>query len=363
MPNVTPPSSFTPVFALTLAAACLSACHAAPAASPAAVSADTWAVVDGRNISREDVEKAYRRAQDHRQTLSDEEALTAKLNLLNELITRDLLLARAAKLKIEVPQADLDAAYADARKNIPDEAFQQELTQRGLSAADMREGLRRELLTRKVMAQEVSAKVAVSDQDITQFYNANRAQLNIPEEGYHIAQIVVTPVREAQPPNRSGDDAATPEAANAKVQMLMERLKAGTPFQELAADYSEDPASSQRGGDLGLVPVSRLRQAPPALRDAVLNKAPGSVSVVSAGGAHTIVLVMSHESAGQRDPSTPAVHDQISQALRGRKEQLLQAAYLSAIRNDAHVVNYLAKRLVETQGKLPSAPFASPGAK
>src|SRR5262249_37674529 len=123
---------------------------------------------------------------------------------------------------------------------------------------------------------------------------------------------------------------------------------------ELAADYSEDPESAPRGGDLGFVPVSRLRQAPPALRDAVLNKNPGNVSVVSAGGAHTIVLVVAHEQAGQRDLSMPEVREQITQTLRGRKEQLLRTAYLSAIRNDAHIVNYIARRLVESNGKPPS---------
>jgi parvulin-like peptidyl-prolyl isomerase len=346
-----------------LTGGCLAtACRSTQAPAPAPVSPDTWAVVDGRNISRDDTEKAYRRAQDPRQTLSDEEALTAKLNLLNELITRDILLAKAAQLKLDVAQADLDAAYADAKKNIPDDAFQQELTRRGMTPAELREGLRRELLARKVIAQEVGAKIAVTDQDVNEFFNVNRAQFNVPEEAYRIAQIVVTPVREAQVPNRSGDDAATPQAAAAKVQNLMERLKAGASFQELAADYSEDPESAARGGDLGLVPISRLKQAPPALRDAVLNKAPGSISVVSAGGAHTIVLVMGHELAGQRDPSIPAVREQITQTLRGRKEQLLQTAYLAAIRNDAHVVNYLARRLVDSQGRLPALPLSAPPA-
>jgi peptidylprolyl isomerase len=143
--------------------------------------------------------------------------------------------------------------------------------------------------------------------------------------------------------------------------MLMDRLKAGAPFAELAADYSEDAQSAGRGGDLGLVPMSRLQQAPPALRDAVLNKAPGSVTVVSAGGAHTIVLVLSHEQAGQRDPSMPAVREQITQTLRGRKEQLLRTAYLTAVRGDAQVVNYLARRIVEGKGAIPNLQLATPG--
>jgi peptidyl-prolyl cis-trans isomerase SurA len=346
---------------IVLAAACVTAACRPTAATPAAtVSADTWAVVDGKEITRDAVDKAYRRVRDSSQTLSQEETLAGKLSLLNDLILQEILLAKAAALKLEVPQNELDTAYADAKKNISDDAFQQELSKRGLTAADMREGIRRELLTKKVIEHEIGPKIAVSDQDVSDFFTANRAQFNIAEESYHIAQIVVTPVRDPQVANGTGDDATTPQAAAAKMQMLMERLKAGASFRDLAMGYSEDPQSAPQGGDLGFVPVSRLKQAPPQLRDAVLNKAPGTVNVVSAGGAYTLVLVAGHEQAGQRDLSTPGVKDQISGTLRGRKEQLLRAAYLTSVRNDAKVVNYMARRLVESSGQMPTAPLSTP---
>ena len=147
------------VAAISMATACGST-PAAPREKP--VSADAWAVVDGREITRDNVEKAYRRTRDAR-PLSDEETMTAKLALLNDLILQDILLAKATSLKIEVPDSDLDTAYNDAKKNIPDDAFQQELSSRGVTVADMRDGLRRELLSQKVIAQEVGSKIAVSE--------------------------------------------------------------------------------------------------------------------------------------------------------------------------------------------------------
>jgi peptidyl-prolyl cis-trans isomerase SurA len=344
-----------------LAAACFTAaCRSTPATPEKTVSADTWAVVDGREITREAVDRAYRRAQDASQALSDEETLTAKLNLLNDLIIQEILLGKAGQLKLEVAQSELDAAYANAGKNITADAFQAELTRRGLSPADLREGLRRELLMQKVIDQEVGSKIAVTDQEVSDFFNANRAQFNVAEESYRLAQIVVTPTPDPQVANGTGDDASTPQAAAAKVQMLMERLKAGASFRDLAMGYSEDPESAPRGGDLGLVPVSRLKQAPPQLRDAVLNKEPGAVNVASDGGAYTMVLVVGREPAGQRDLSMPAVREGITRTLRTRKEQLLRAAYLTAVRTDAVVVNYLARRLVEGKGTMPSIQPAAP---
>ncbi|MEO5820555.1 MAG: peptidylprolyl isomerase, partial [Vicinamibacteraceae bacterium] len=331
-----------------------SACGSTKPSEPA-VTADTWAVVDGRPISKDTTEKAFRRTRDPNETLSAEEATAAKLTVLEDLILQDLLVTKATALKVEVPAAELDTAFTNARGGLNDEQFKQELTRRTLTEADVREGLRRQLLAEKVIEQEVSKQVTIGDPDVTRFFEANRAQFNLTEESYHIAQIVITPQRDAQITNTTGDDAATPQQAAAKARSIMERLKAGTSFRELATSYSEDPTSAQRGGDMGLIPVSRLQQAPPPLRNAVLNKTAGTVNVASAGnGAFTIVLVVAREAAGQRDLSTPGLKEQITTTLKTRKEGLLRAAYLTTLRTDATVVNHLARRVVQAKGAPPT---------
>jgi peptidyl-prolyl cis-trans isomerase SurA len=350
--SVTKAGTLTVLLASSLSLS--AACRSTPAPAPQ-VPPDTWAVVDGRTITREQVNKAYGRIRDTSQPLSPEEEMAAKLSLLNELIVQDILLAKASTLKIEVPATELDSAFANAQKNIAPDQFKQELTKRGLTEADLRDGLRRELLAQKVIDQEVGTKVAVSNKEVEDFFNANQAQFNLPEDAFHLAQIIVTPVRDQQITNRTGDDAATPQAATAKISMLMERLKGGTPFGDLARDYSEDPESAPRGGDLGLVPLSAVKQAPPALRDAVLNVPVGSARVVTQNGAASIVFVVAKEAAGQRLLTTPGVRERISEGLKGRKEQLLRAAYLTAIRSDAQVVNYLARQVVDAKGAVPTS--------
>ena len=339
-----------PAAALTLAMT-LGACSNKDAA-PAATSADTWATVDGRSITRDDVEKAFRRTQDQAAALSPEEAMTLKLSILNEMILQDILLAKARGLKIEVPDSELDAAYADRKKNMTDATYEEELKKRNLAGADMRESLRRELITKKLLDQEVVNKVAVSDQEVNDFFTKNRAQFTLAEESYRIAQIVITPDRAQQQINRTGNDATTPQEAAFKVRMVMERLKAGAQFTDVAMDYSEDPETAQRGGDLGLVPVSALNKAPEPLRKAVIGQKPGTVNVASSGGIHTIVAVVAHEQPGERGLTTPGVKDGITGTLKQRKEQLLRTAYLSAARGDADVVNHAARRVVESQGKV-----------
>ncbi len=275
---------------LAFAAAVLTgACRSTPAApaSQPPVSPDVWATVDGREVRRETVEKVYRRMAQPNQASSEDESLAAKLNLLDRMITEEILLARARKLKIEVPTSDLDAAFNESKKNIPDDVFNKELAARNLTAADMRDAAGRDLVIQKLIEREVTSKISVTDQDVDAFFQANKARFNLPEDAYHIAQIVVTPGRDAGINNRTGDDATTPQAAVAKAKMLMERLKAGAPFNEVAMDYSEDPQSAAQGGDVGLVPVSALSQVPPQLRDAVVKAKPGTVDIVSMEGGYT----------------------------------------------------------------------------
>jgi len=342
----------------------VAACGSTTPKSSPAPSAGAWAVVNGKEISKDEVEKAYRRnapAPGQPQP-SEEEALTAKLNLLNEIIVQELLMTKAAELKIDVTEAELNKAFDDAKKDIPPAAFQAELKARNLTAADMRDDLRRNLIAQKIVEKEVVEKSTPTDQEITTFFETNKAQFNRKEDAVRIAQIVITPVREPQRSNRTGDDAGSPAEATAKAQMIMQRLKDGTPFGDLAADYSEDGESAQRGGDLGFIPMSALAQAPPQLRDAVLKSNPGTVQLVSNGGAHTIVLTVAKDKAGQKDLSMPEVKDAIRTSLKGGREQLLRGAYLTNLRNEATVNNVLAKQIVQSAGKVPASAAAKPAA-
>jgi len=341
------------VAALALAGACQS--------SSSTPSTDVWAVVNGEEVTRDDVEKAFRRVvQPATSPTSEDEALTVKLGIVDELITQEVLLGRARALNLTVTDAEVDAAFNERKGNLTEDAFQQQLRERSLNDVDLKEALRRELLADKLIDLEVTSKITITDADIAAFYEANRANFSVAETQYRIAQIVVTPGPDPQLRNRLGDDATTPAAAQRKAQMLMQRLQQGGDFVQLAMDYSEDPQTAPQGGDLGFVPASALAQVPPQLRNAVLQSEPGSVNLVSAGGGHTLVLLVSKEPAGQRSLDTPGVRDNIRELLRGRKEQLLRMAYITSARGDAEITNYLARSIAQSQsppsGLSPSPP-------
>ena len=340
---------------VSVTAVIISACLAgACRGSSQASSTDIWAVVDGRNILREDVEKVYRGTiQNAAAPVSDDEALGRKLQVLDDYINQDILVSRAQTLKLEASDADVETALAEQKRGISDEQFQEGLKQRGLTVDDLKRGIRRDLSAQKVVDQEITSKIAITDEDITAFYNANKASFNVPEQQFRLARILITPTKDPALRNRANNDAGSPAEAKAKFDMLMEKLRGGADFGQLAADYTEDADSVASGGDIGYVSRTELNQQQPILRDLVLKTEPGRVSTATIGQGFVILTVVSREAPGQRELSTPAVRDGIRDILRGRKETLLRTAYITAARNDAKITNYLAKQVVDTHGKLP----------
>ncbi len=327
---------------------------------------DVWAQVNGQDIKRDDVDKYYRtRVSPEGQEPSQEEALSLKLNVLDELINNEILLERAKKLNLEASDGEVEDKFTELKSPFTEDEFQRQLKDRGVSADDLKRDLRRQLSIQKLLNREVVAKITITDQDVSDFYNANKAQFNVAEPQYRIAQILVTPRKEPQIRNRKNDDATNEAEAQRKVKMLMDRLNSGADFAQLAMDYSEDMNTTTTGGDLGYVPESALNQSDPALKKMVMGMKPGQVSpVLQVKDGYRILKLVTRESPGQRGISEPQVQQTIRDTLRNRKEQLLRAAYLAIARDEARVSNYLAEQVIEAAGKLPeAAKTAKPAAK
>jgi peptidyl-prolyl cis-trans isomerase SurA len=318
---------------------------------------DVWATVNGKEIHRDEVEKYYRtRVSPEGQEPSQEEALSLKLNVLDELINNEILLERAKKLNLEASDGEVEDKFTEMKSPFTEDEFQRQLKDRGVGVNDLKLDMRRQLSIQKLLNREVVAKISITDQDVTDFYNTNKAQFNVAEPQYRIAQIVVTPKKEPQVRNRKNDDAANEAEAKRKVQMLLDRLNAGADFAQLAMDYSEDASSSSTGGDLGYVPESALNQSDPALKKTVLGLKAGQVSpVIALKEGYRILKLVARESPGQRSITDPQVQQTARDTLRNRKEQLLRAAYLAIARDEARVTNYLAQQVIEATGKLPDA--------
>jgi len=322
---------------------------------PVAPEEGVWAIVDGAPITRAEVDKYYRtQLNPDAPEPSQDEALSLRLNVLDELVNNHILLEKAKTLGLQAADGEVEDKFTEFKSPYTEEEFQRQLKARGYTVDDLRNDIRQQLSIQKVINHEVVAKIAVTDQDVQDFYNQNRAQFNVTETQYRIAQIVVTPHKDPGLRNRKNDDATTDAEARRKAAALEQQLSTGADFAQVAMDYSEDPASAGSGGDLGYVPESSLSQSDPALKKAVMSLKPGQISgVIVLRDSYRILKLVSREAPGQRELSDPSVQQSIRDNIRNRKEQLLRAAYLAVARNNAKITNYLAQQVVESAGKLP----------
>lgn len=308
---------------------------------------EVWAEVDGKPIYRDDVERYYRsRVAAGSEASSGEQALSFKLNILNELINNQILVAHASRAKITASEAEVDTKVAELQGPYSKEEFQKKLAEQGLDAASLREEVRQGLIITKLVNKEIVSRIAVGDQEIAAFFARNKATFNVPETQYHLAQIAVTPVAEPQVRNTKNDDARSPQAAERKITALYARLRSGEDFATVAQEYSEDVRTAPGGGDMGFIPASSLA-ANPQLKQVVTSLKPGEMTgILRTTDGYHILKLLGREEAGQREFSNPQVQSAIRQTLMNEREQLLRAAYLEDLRNHAQVRNYLAQKIV-----------------
>jgi len=342
--------------AVTLAAplllGLLAACNRQPGG-------DVMATVDGRKIFRSDVDKYYDnyQASSSQQPVTGEQATALRLQILHQMIDDEIVMRRAEKLGLLATDEEVDRKFNEIKSPFTQEEFDQRLKDRKITLADFKRDIRRSITLDKVMNKEVSSKINVTDQDITNYYNAHKAEFNLIEPQYHLAQIMVTPVPNPQAHNQN-DKAQNEAEARKKIEMIANRLDSGDDFATLAMKYSEDPETSGNGGDLGTVPESSLRNTDPFTRDAVMKLKPGQYSgIITIGNPATkqllgfrIVKLVSKEPAGQRELADPRVQQAIRAQLHDRREQLLKAAYYEVLRDSAKVENYYAKKILDSNG-------------
>ena len=211
--------------------------------------------------------------------------------VLNELVDEELLLQKAKELKVEVPDADVnstvDKQYKEIRKRFGTEAeFKSELAKAGYGSPEeyrrfLSDGIKRnETITRTIKKLREDGKIVqvnVTDADVAEAYERNKATLPRREPSVTWRQIIVSP--HASP--------AAKALARAKAESLLVDLNTGGDFEKLAKRESNDPGSKDNGGDLGW---NRRGKMVPEFDRWMFSLPPGQLSPVieTAFGYHII---------------------------------------------------------------------------
>jgi peptidyl-prolyl cis-trans isomerase SurA len=322
---------------------------------------DVAATVNGKAIYTADVEKYYKNsAGENKQQPSAEQQQIQKLNILHQLVDEEILEQQAQKLKLVASDEEVDSKLAEMKAPFTEEEFQARMKANGLTLADVRKQLRRTLTIDKLFNKEINTRINITDADIANYYEQNKAQYNLVEPAYHIAQIVVTSVPSQQPVNVQNSKATNDAEAKKKIQMLHSRLVGGEDFGNLAMNFSEQPNTSSNGGDMGFISDSQLKSDPEVYTD-ITKLQPGQFTDVlpiydNQGGQRRVVgyviyKLITKEPAGQRMLNDPRVQQDIRTRLRDARSQLLKNAYYEILRDKAQIENYMARQIFKTQGQ------------
>ena len=319
--------------------------------------ADTLATVNSKPILRSDVETRYQDTLGQsNQHPSREQGDIIRLNVVRDLIDEEILMQRAAKLNLTATDEEVQSKINEFKAPFTQEEFNKRLQDRHLTLDDLKREIRRGKTEEKLFNKEINSKINITDTDINGYYNAHKAEFNLIEPQYHLAQIVVTSV--AAPAQQAGNlqnsKAANDTDAKKKIETLHNRIESGEDFGMLAANFSERPDNAQSGGDMGFVSESQLHGEPDVYA-AIAKLNPGQVTAVlplyegtPAGKkavGYQIIKLVDKQAAGQRELNDPRVQQAIRTQLRDARSQLLKNAYIEMLRDQSRVENYFAEEI------------------
>ena len=169
-------------------------------------------------------------------------------NILNQMIEERLLYAQAELDSVEVKDEQVDGQLESQMNYYIRQYGSQENVEKayGMSMDKIRRELRddvRKSLMAQTLQQQKFASIEASRREVEEFYKENKDSLGVIAERFTLQHIFVNP--------RGGE--RVKKAARDLAQSILDSIKAGADFAEMAKEFSEDPGSAARGGDLGYV--------------------------------------------------------------------------------------------------------------
>jgi peptidyl-prolyl cis-trans isomerase C len=294
------------------------------AATPKPVPAelpDVLAHVNGETVTKSDFDRAVQAVEARAGgPIPPDQRDRVLRGVLDQLIGYKVLAQETKARNIAVPDAEIDARINQIRGQFPnEEAFTAMLAQRKLTLEQVKSDARQDMAISKMIEAEIAAKIAVKQEQVTDFYAKNPDQFKEGESVRASHILIAVP---------KGADAAAKAQARAKAEGVLKDVKAGKDFAALAKEHSADPGSAAQGGDLGFFQQGQMVGP---FNDAAFSLAPGAISdvVETDFGFHIIKVV---EKKPGRTIPLDDVKPQVEQYLEQMNRQEQTEAFVNGLR-------------------------------
>lgn len=336
----------------------LAALAFAPVLAPAQVVEEIIARVNNQIITKSEYARSKDQLRDEakQQDPNNADKLYAdkEKDVLRDLIDQQLLLEKGKDLSI-TGDTDLIKQLDQMRKSMnldSMEALEKEAEKQGISWEDFKQTQRNQIITRKVIGEEVGGHLAISKDEEEKFYEEHKNEMEQPES-IRLSEILVAPkITAAAAPNSTDPSTAAPStpqnpvdqaatdaadsaaqsAAETKANDLLKQIRDGASFEDIAKKYSDGPSAAD-GGTLGVFKRGQLAKQ---LEDTTFGMKPGEISnVIRAKQGYLILKVLDHQQAGI--PPFKEALPKIEDALYYVKLQPALRTYLTKLREDAYI--------------------------
>ena len=252
-------------------------------------------------------------------------------DVLRDLIDQQLLLEKGKDLGFTA-DTEVIKRLDEMRKEMNLESMEdleKAAQTQGISFEDFRQNLKNQIITQQVISKEVGSRMSISKEEMQQFYEEHKSQMEQAEQ-IRLSELLVST-------EKKGKDAATEEAkllaaAQTKADDLLAQIRQGAAFDEIAKKNSDGPTAAQ-GGDLGYFKRGTLAKE---LEDKTFAMKPGDVSdVVRTKQGFVILKVAEHQAAGI--PPLSQIEPKVQDAIYMHKLQPALRAYLQKLREEAYI--------------------------
>ncbi len=330
------------------------------------------ATVNGKKIMLAEVERLInQQAQGKQSQLSAHDLAQARLQILDKLIQREVLYQRAEQEKLLPTEEQITTAINQQKQQggMTDEEFARQLKEQNMTMEALREEAKKDLAINSLQ-DKYAGKVTISDREVEDYYNANKAKF-VNERGVGLAVIIVDPADNTAQgiTNDSKGDAE----AKAKADSIYQGLKSGpSDFATVARAKSEDPQSLLKGGDIGFYSEDGLKQAglPKEIIDQFMGPmAVGSITEPKLVNGRWYIFKLQDKRLQTENLTLESqgpqgtVRQQIAVELTNQRKEILNAALLTVAMSEAKVVNNFAANMLTNPGNLGLRPAGTETAK
>lgn len=251
--------------------------------------------------------------------------------ILESFIIRQLMNEKVKEAQIVITEKEADEQISNIisaqKQPMTLDEFKKRLAANGQNFDDLKEQLRQGLAIQKYMESQWTDKINVTEEDAKKYYDENPAKFEVKEQ-VRASHILI------QPDDFPGSDPNQAKAqAKEKIQKLLEQVKAGADFAELARNHSSC-SSSADGGDLKFF-TRGMMVAP--FEEAAFNLKPGQTSdIVETRFGYHIIKVTDHKNAAK------TTYDQakagLMQQLKQEKQAEFANEFIESLKAQANIV-------------------------